>query len=135
MLLPHAALVAVLDGARFELFRNGGTETELKLTQLPTPKLDAHSKESGKRHHLSTANPDAHLAQEDSFVAAVVRYLNHEAIDGNFDHLYVVAAPRALGEIRHHYHVALKEKLVGELAKELTRHTAADIEAELKAAR
>lgn len=133
MLIPHGTLVAVSDGTRLELFRNEGTETSLRLSALPTPKLDAHSKDSGKRHRSSTANPDRHLVEEDSFAASVVGWLNHEAIDGRIEGLIIVAAPRTLGELRRHYHVKLKEKLLGELHKELTGETPEAIAAEIKA--
>ncbi|WP_367171529.1 host attachment protein [uncultured Aureimonas sp.] len=42
--------------------------------------------------------------------------------------IIIVAAPRALGEMRKRYHVKLKEALVGELSKDLTGQTSADIE-------
>ncbi len=135
MLIPHGTLVAVLDGKTLELFRNGGTELELKLAALPPPKLHGHSKDLGKRHRKSSANPDHHLVEEDAFAASAVDWLNHEAIGGRFDHLVVVAAPRTLGELRRHYHVTLKHKLVGEVAKEMTGEPPAAVEAELKLAR
>jgi protein required for attachment to host cells len=133
MLIPHGTLIAVADGAKFELFRNEGEETSLKLAALPTPDLDAHSKESGTRHRKSTANPDHHLLQEDAFAAAAASWLNHQAIANRIEHLIVVAAPRTLGEMRRHYHVTLKSKLIGELAKELTKATPDALLHELKA--
>jgi len=39
---------------------------------------------------------------------------------GKIAQLFVVAPPRALGVLRKHYHVALKEKLLGELDREHT---------------
>jgi protein required for attachment to host cells len=132
MLIPHDTLVAVVDGVTLELFHNQGTETSLRLSPLPTPKLDAHSRDSGKRHRSSTANPDHRPGEEDAFAAAVVAWLNHQAIAGKFAHLVVVAAPRTLGELRRHYHVTLKAKLIGELAKELIGRPAATVEHELK---
>lgn len=132
MLIPHATLVAVADGKTLELFRNDGDETSLKLSALPAPALDAHSKDSGRRHRKSTANPDHHLLDEDAFAAAAVSFLNHEAIEGRIENLVVIAAPRTLGEMRRHYHTVLKAKLVGELAKELTGKPAATIAHELK---
>jgi protein required for attachment to host cells len=132
MLIPHGTIIAIADGKTFELFRNDGDETSLKLSALAPPDLDAHSKDSGKRHRKSTANPDHHLLQEHAFSAAAVSWLNHEAIDGRIEKLVVIAAPRALGEMRRHYHPQLKAKLVGELAKELIGRPAANIEHELK---
>ncbi|MET0347426.1 MAG: host attachment protein, partial [Methyloceanibacter sp.] len=42
--------------------------------------------------------------------------------------------PRALGEMRKHYHAKLKDALVGEISKDLTGQTSADIEKALAAA-
>src|SRR5215208_2256742 len=58
MLIPHGATIVVADGANLELFRNAGQEARPKLTPLKAPKLEGHSKDSGKRHRASTANPD-----------------------------------------------------------------------------
>lgn len=132
MLIPHGTLIAVADGVRLELFRNNGDEINLKLSPQPAPGLDAHGKDSGGRHRSSTANPDRHLQEEDSFAAAAVGWLNHQAIGGHIENLVVIAAPRALGEMRRHYHVTLKDKLIAELSKELTGQPAAAIERELK---
>ncbi len=133
MLIPHGTLVAVADGVKLELFRNDGDETSLKLAALPTPDLSAHGKDSGGRHRSSTAEHAKHLQEEDSHAAAVAGWLNHQTIGGKIDHLIVIAPPRALGELRRHYHVTLKERLVGELTKELTGQPLATIEHELKA--
>ena len=54
--------------------------------------------------------------------------LNKRVLDGKIEALIVIAAPRTLGELRRHYHKALAAVLVGEIAKELTGHSIADIE-------
>jgi protein required for attachment to host cells len=100
----------------------------LKLTPLPAPKLDGHSKDAGKRHRASTANPDRHLLEEDSFIAAAADWLNRQAIEGRLDRLVVVAAPRALGELRRHYHKTLAEKLLAELDTDLIGRPLAELE-------
>ena len=41
-------------------------------------------------------------------------------LTGKIAQLFVVAPPRTLGVLRQHYHVALKEKLLGELDREHT---------------
>ncbi len=46
--------------------------------------------------------------------------------------LFIIAPPRALGELRLHYGEALKKQLVGELAKEHTRDTVHFLEEALK---
>ena len=131
MLVPHGTIVAVLDGGKLELFRNDGRETKLELSPLPSPALEPHSKDAGKRHRASAANPDKRLLAEDSFVAATVEWLNHEAIEGKIDRLIVIAAPRALGELRRRYHKALSERIVAEIGKDLTGQPVAELEAAL----
>ena len=126
MQLPHGTLVAVADGTKLELYRNTGQEAHPVLTSLPVPSLEGHSHESGKRHRSSAANPDDQLIAEDSFIAAVADWLNHQALEGKVEHVVVIAAPRALGELRRHYHHALKEKLVAELDKDLIGRSVAE---------
>jgi protein required for attachment to host cells len=135
MLIPHGTLVAIADGAGVLLFRNAGTETALRLAPLPTPKLDARSKDAGKRHRTSTANPAKKLLSEDSLAAAIADWLNRQAIEGKFEHVVVAAPAKFLGEMRLHYHKALMPRLVGELAKDLRALPATEIEHELKHAK
>jgi protein required for attachment to host cells len=131
MLIPNGTLVAVIDGAGLKLYRNSGVEAHPKLAALPAPTLAAHSKDSGKRHRSSAANPDDQLVEEDSFVAAIADWLNQQALDGKIEHLVVVAAPRALGELRRNYHKALAEKILAELPKDLIDRPLAELEAAL----
>jgi protein required for attachment to host cells len=131
MLIPHGTTIAVLDGAGLKLFRNGGEETQPKLVALPTPPLAGHSKDSGKRHRSSSANPDEHLVEEDSFIAAAADWLNRQALEGKIEHLVVMAAPRALGELRRHYHKVLAAKILAELHKDLIDRPVAEVEAAL----
>lgn len=131
MLLPHATLVAVADGEKLNLYRNAGTEAEPRLTVVETelPSGDNHS--GGARHSSSAANPDESQAEEDSFAAATAAMLNAQALGNKFDALVVIAAPRTLGELRKHWHKVLAGKLIHEMAKDLTGHSIADIEASL----
>ncbi|MFY8139980.1 MAG: host attachment protein [Caulobacter sp.] len=43
-----------------------------------------------------------------------------DAFAGGVAALLVIAAPRTLGELRKHWHKGLQEKLVGEIARDLT---------------
>lgn len=134
MKLPKNALVAVVDGTKLELFRNTGDEGAPTLTHQSAAKVDDSNKGSGGRHASSSANPADHQQDEDGFAAGVAALLNTQALDGRIDHLLVVAAPRTLGELRKHFHKALTEKLVGELAKDLTGADAQTIEKAVAAA-
>ena len=131
MQLPRNATVAVADGTRLHLYRNTGDEAHPRLTALPEPAIGGDNKSAGVRHSSSSANPNDSRLEEDSFAAATAAWLNQEILGHRIDDLVVVAAPKSLGELRKHYHKALQGKLLGELAKDLTGHSVADIEAAL----
>ncbi|ANP45834.1 host attachment protein [Candidatus Viadribacter manganicus] len=131
MLLPHGAVVAVVDGEKLELYRNTGNEAAAELSRMDAPKLDEHNKGSGDRHITSSANP-GHLLVEDAHAAAVVGWLNQAATKAEIKHLVVVAPPRTLGEMRRHYDKQLAAILVGEVHKELIGRGGADVLAALQ---
>lgn len=119
MLLPHGIVVALANGARYELYRNAGTETEPRLEEVSVPALEARNKSAGVHHQVSPANPSGNLLEEDAHAAAVADWLNHEALTHKFEKLVIVAAPRTLGELRRHYHKELEAVIVAELDKDL----------------
>ena len=128
MQLPKGTTVAVADGVTLHLYRNAGDEVHPKLTALPPATLGQVNRSSGDRHYSSSANPNDSQQREAGFAAATAAWLNEQALAGKIEHLYVIAAPKTLGELRRHYHKALESKLLGELAKDLTGHVVGDIE-------
>lgn len=134
MMLPKGTLIAVADGERFNLYQNAGDQNELKVEALPDVSIDDGEKGSGARHGSSSANPDDSQQTEDGFSAGVADYLNKQVLDGSVENLVVIASPRALGELRKHYHKGLAAKLLLELPKDLTGHSAQDIEKAVQAA-
>jgi protein required for attachment to host cells len=127
MFLTKGATVAVADGEKLNLFRNAGDEREMKLTPLPHQSVDADKGTSGG-HASSSGNPDEAQSREDGFSAGIVDYLNRQVLSGGIEDLVIIAAPRALGEMRKHYHKELSARLKGEIAKDLTGHSLADVE-------
>lgn len=127
MKLPKNAVVAVADGETLNLYRNTGDESSPSITALPDVDVSTTNKGSGSRHQSSSANPSDSQQDEDSFAAGVSGLLNKRVLDGKIDNLVIIAAPRTLGELRKHYHKSLNAKLVGEIAKDLTGRSAADI--------
>lgn len=132
MLLPHGTVVALVDGKKFELFRNTGNEAHPELTTMDSPKLDEHNKGAGAHHHSGSDNPTGHLLDEDAHVAAVADWLNHEVIAHRIENLVVIAAPRSLGELRKHYHKQLESVLLRELSKDLAGKQGPEIIAALR---
>lgn len=127
MLLPHGAIVAVIDGKNLELHRNSGNEAAPVLSALKAPKLDEHNRDSGSRHVSSSANPTGNQLDEDSHAAAVAAWLNRQASERQIEHLVVIAAPRTMGELRRHYTKPLEAALIGELHKDLIGRSGAQI--------
>jgi protein required for attachment to host cells len=105
----------------------------MKLAALPDQAIAAESGTSNG-HQSSSGNPDHGQAGEDGFSAGIVQYLNQQVLSGGIEGLVIVAAPRALGEMRKHYHKALSAKLRGEIAKDLTGHSVSDVEKAIAAA-
>jgi len=132
MQLPHGTVIALVDGEKFELFRNSGNEAEPSLASMATPTLDTHNKGGGAHHHSSTANPTGHLLEEDAHAAGVVAWLNQEVLGHRIEHLGVIAAPRTLGEMRRHYSKQLEATLVVEVPKDLTGRNGQEIIAALR---
>jgi protein required for attachment to host cells len=128
MNIPQGTVVAVADGEILNLFRNTGTDAAPRLAAIPDVAVSTENAGSGHRHQSSSGNPDASQLTEDSFAAGIADILNRRVLDGKIESLIVVAAPRTLGELRKHYHKTLSAVLVGEIAKDLTGHSIADIE-------
>lgn len=134
MKIPQGAVVAVADGEVLNLFRNLGEESATRLTAIPDSEVTTENAGSGGRHHSSSANPSDDQQTEDNFAAGVADVLNRGVLAGKFHQLIVIAAPRTLGELRKHYHKQLSAVLVGEISKDLTGHTIADVEHSIAAA-
>ena len=132
MILPQGATVAVVDGEKLVMFRSTGHDG-VGLTALPHPQIDGEGAAS-LGHRSSAANPDNDTQAEDGFAGGVAAMLNKQALEGEFDKLLVIAAPRTLGELRKHWHKALEGKLIGEIAKDLTGQSTAHIARAIEAA-
>lgn len=122
MILPNGTTVAVVDGGALRLFRNKGHEPRIELVALSGPDIEVVNGGSGARHRSAAANPDETRLREDDFAATAASLLNKRVLDGGIEKLFVVADPRTLGEMRRHFHEALKAQLVGTVAKDLTGH-------------
>ena len=132
MNLPNGAMVAVVDGEKLALFKNTG-HGDVSLTAQPSPSIEDRA--SGSTGHSSSdANPDNNTQAEDGFAMGVAEVLNKWALNSKFDDLLVIAAPKTLGELRKHWHKQLSSKLVGEIAKDLTGHSADQIAAAIQKA-
>ena len=131
MILPNDSTVAVADGEKLRLFRNKGVEPRIQLAEEAAAGIQPANQGSGGRHRSTSANPDRSRLEEDDFAASAAAHLNRLALDGEIASLFVIADPRTLGELRRHFHEVTREKLTGDLAKDLTGNTVEAIEAAL----
>ena len=147
MQLPHNAYVMVADGRKMLFFRNEGDSEYPNLVVEeqdfhPNPAdRDQGSEEPGRTFsgqgmgaRSAYSEADHHQMEEDRFAKEAAQLLNNGALAGRFDKLVVVAPARTLGELRRHYRPEVSQRLLGELAKDLTSHTVPEIEKLLSAA-
>ena len=121
MKIPPKAHVAVIDGERFILLRNGSDAMHPALETAGEPDLDPTNRSQGQMRHSITATPEAgNDLDEAAHVAAAAEWLNHAVLTHQIDDLIVVADKPSLGELRRHYHKELEARLRGEVGKALT---------------
>jgi len=126
MLLPHGTVIALVDGAHFELFRNAGNEAEPDLVAMDAPKLDSHNHSGGGHRSVPGNHADSQVA-EDAHATAAVNWLNSQVLGHKIEHLVVIAAPRTLGEMRRHYHKQTEQVILKEVHKDLAGKPPASI--------
>jgi protein required for attachment to host cells len=141
MKIDHDALVMVVDGGKMLLFRNDGDgahphlKVEEALEAINPPAHEQASDAPGRAFassgtaRSSVEQTDFHQQAEDRLAADASALLNKRALANDYEQLIIIAPPRTLGEMRRHYHKALEARLVAEIAKDLTGHPVADIEA------
>jgi protein required for attachment to host cells len=151
--IVHNAVVLVADGRKMLFLRNEGDATYPNLSvehaeEQVNPKdgdqkTDAAGAASSTRSSAggqftasrgSLGEADFHQLEEDRFAADAAELLRKRALANDFEQLIVVAPPRALGELRKHYHKSVSERLIGELDKDLTGHPIPEIEKLIAAA-
>jgi protein required for attachment to host cells len=137
--------VLVADGARARLFRyrtgrlEPASNAELVGSHLRTRDIDADKPgrsfdSTGSHRHALTPASDAHRNAERAFVREVAQWLDEALAREKFDHLILVAPPRALGDLRHAMSKETAARVIGTVKKELTTSSAAEVLAHLDAA-
>lgn len=153
MQIPHDGYVLVADGRKMLFFRNEGDEAYPNLevvtaTEQKNPKTSEQgtdapgrgftaggthrsgniSSQAGANHRSGYEQTDFHQLEEDRFAADAADMLKKRALANEFEKLLIVAPPTTLGELRKHYHKEVEQRLVGEIAKDLTNHPVDQIE-------
>lgn len=131
--IPTGTWVVVADGTHARLFHNIGKNDALKLKQeeLFKPGSEGEDAQGPSGHRPSDSTPGQ--TDEATFAKQLVHHLNAAALKHEFEHLFLIADPTTLGEIRPQLHVETTKRISGELAKTLTNSSLEDIEKILKA--
>ncbi len=130
--IPPGTWIVVADGTHARFFLNEGTQNTLRLKQsdLMTASDEAQGQgPSGRRP------PEASQEQTDeaTFTKQLAHRLNTAALRQAFEHLFLIADPKTMGEIRPQLHGETGRRLIGELTKTFTNAPLEDIEKVLKA--
>ena len=146
MQLSHNTVVLVADGRKMLLLRNEG---DGDYPNLVVERAEEHADPSTTDQGTdrpgrtqSSVGPgrnsyeqaDWHQIEEDRFAAEAADVLKRRALANDYEKLVVVAPPRALGELRKHYHKEVEDRLIGEVDKDLTGHPLPEIEEALSKA-
>lgn len=125
--------VLVADGARARILCSLGRGRGLApVSEMTAPEGRALAQElgsdrpgrtqmaSGNRHAVEPRT-DPRALVEEAFVRQVAQHLEEADRAKSFDHLAVVAPPRAMGLIRKALPAQVQTKVIGEMTKDLTR--------------
>lgn len=131
--IPTGAWVVVADGTQARLFRNVGKQDALQLKQEDLMEADTGDEQAQgpSGHRPPEASPEQ--TGEATFAKQLINRLNAAALKQEFEHLFLIADPKTLGEIRPQLHVEASKRLCGELAKTLTNMPLEEIEKNLTA--
>lgn len=131
--IPAGTWVVVADGTNARIFHNIGKPHALQLKQhdrITSDAADAQG-QGPSGHRPPESLPEQ--TEEATFVKQLAHRLNAAALKQEFEHLFLIADPKTLGEIRPQLHAETSKRLLGELPKTLTNSPLEDIEKTLKA--
>ena len=138
--IPHNALVLIGDGQKALFLRNKGSAQQVKfeVEQILEQKNPATREQGTDRPGRAFAGVgtarsaveevDWHHIAKERFAAEIAEALYRHAHDNRFDKLVVIAPAKILGNLRKAFHAEVADKIVGEIAKELTSHPIPQIE-------
>jgi len=142
--IPHNALVFVGDGRRALFLRNSGDEKDPHLItervfldeNPPTHEQGTHRpgrsfKRAGTNLRSSVEATDWHEIEEHRFADRVAAAMEELVRASKTKALIVVAPPKTLAELRRAFHADVKQRIVAEIDKDLTKIPVSEIEKHL----
>jgi protein required for attachment to host cells len=141
--IPHNALVFVGDGRKALFLRNEGDEkfpnlkTEHVFTDHNPPTHEQGSERPGRANgaagapRSSVEQTDWHDLEEHRFADQVAGVLAKVVRENKVEALVVVAPPRTLAELRRVFHNDVRQRIIAEIDKDLTKQPVYEIEKHL----
>jgi len=138
MKITHGTLVMVVDGEKLLLFRNEGDETYPVLKTVsheesPSPATHDQGSDRPGRTHASLGarrsgygDTDWHDKDEESFATHAAKVLEGVAARADAG-IVVLAPPRTLGNLRKHWGLQTRKRLLAEIDKDMVHHTTDDV--------
>jgi len=135
MNIPYEALVLVGDGRKALFLRNRGTPAhpelvlEEEIEQDNPPTRDQGTDRPGRKHgadgvsRSAIEETDQHQRAEQRFAARLADTLYEMGHAQRYQALVIAAPPRMLGDLRAALHPEVRQRLVGEVAKDLLSHS------------
>jgi protein required for attachment to host cells len=142
MPIPNNALVLVIDGRKMLFFRNQGDQNQIDLRteahderkdadfdrELKTDAQGSTSSSTGYGRD-SMEETDFKQQEEDNWVKEAAEQLRMRALKNDFEHLCIIAPPKALGVLRKELHKEVEKRVVCTINKEMSGRPIPDIEA------
>jgi protein required for attachment to host cells len=139
--IPSQALILVCDGRKALFLRNIGDAMlpDLRVTSVLRDKANPSTALQGtdrpgrtfdraSGRHSAYAQTDWHTLEEEHFAHEIVSALERLDLNGEIDHLLLVAPPKTLAELRATLPLSVKDKILDEIHKDLTKHPVHEIE-------
>ena len=142
MPIPNRALVLVVDGRKMLFFRNHGDKNKIDL------RTEAHEERDDANHdgdlktdapgtsHSSVGSGRSSMEEtnfkqqdEDVWVKEAAEELKKRVLRNDFEHLCIVAPPKALGVLRKALHKEVEKRVICSINKEMSGRPVPEIEA------
>lgn len=139
--LPHDGLVLVSDGRKALFLKNQGddvypnfqVERVLQAPDNPQTREQGSDKPGTRGQGSAIEQTDWHDLAERKFAGEVAEALNAACFNSDVKAIVVAAPPRTLAELRNRFSDAVRQRIMAEVNKDLTKHPVYDIERYLTA--
>jgi len=141
--VPHDAIVFVGDGRKALFLRNHGDEkfinlrTERVFVDRNPPTREQGTDKPGRsfssigKIRSAVEQTDWHDLEEHRFARTVADALEKFVREANIKSLVIVAPPRTLADLRNSFHDSIKQRIIIEIDKDLTKQPLDEIEKHL----